>query len=287
MYDRVEAFYRPATVREALLLLQRGKGSARIVAGCTDVLAGSTPGPERPIRFLIDITRAGLSYIRKRSGAWTIGATTTMSEIEESAELRAIAGGLLVRAAAACGSVEVRNMATVGGNMANGSPAADLATPLLALDATVTVAGARGRRKVPLATYKAAARELLVEIGFLDPPRRARCGWSFQKLGRTALDISIVNVAAGLQLDARGRVKWARIALGAVAPAAMRMTEIEDAMAGRPLDSVLIGEVSKAVMGAVNPIGDVRAPAEYRREITRVLTVRALEECASHAGVTL
>lgn len=287
MYDRVEAFYRPATVREALLLLQRGKGSARIVAGCTDVLAGSTPSPERPIRFLIDITRAGLSYIRKRGGAWTIGAATTMSEIEESAELRAIAGGLLVRAAAACGSVEVRNMATVGGNMANGSPAADLATPLLALDATVTVAGARGRRKVPLATYKAAARELLVEIGFLDPPRRARCGWSFQKLGRTALDISIVNVAAGLQLDARGRVKWARIALGAVAPAAMRMTEIEDAMAGRPLDSVLIGEVSKAVMGAVNPIGDVRAPAEYRREIARVLTVRALEECASHAGVTL
>src|SRR5579864_5368483 len=126
MFESVEAFYRPPTVREALLLLQRGKGSARIVAGCTDVLAGSTPGPQRPVRFLIDITRAGLSYIRKRGDAWAIGATTTMAEIEESAGLRAVAGGILARAAAVCGSVEIRNMATVGGNMANGSPAADL-----------------------------------------------------------------------------------------------------------------------------------------------------------------
>ena len=171
--------------------------------------------------------------------------------------------------------------------MANGSPAADLATALLALDATAIVASPNGRRKVPLAGYKAAARELLVEIRFDNPPRRPRCGWSFLKFGRTALDISIVNVAAGLQLDAHGRVRWARIALGAVAPAVLRMTEIEEAMVGRPLDSALIGEISNAVMGAVNPIGDVRASAEYRREIARVLTARALQECASHAEVTL
>ena len=100
MFESVEAFYRPANVREALQLLQRGKGSARIVAGCTDMIVGG----DRSVRFLIDITRAGLSYIRRRGDTWAIGATTTMTEIEESAGIQALAGGLLSRAAAACGS---------------------------------------------------------------------------------------------------------------------------------------------------------------------------------------
>src|SRR5271157_1739754 len=169
MFESVEAFYRPANVREALQLLQRGKGSARIVAGCTDVIVGG----DRSVRFLIDITHAGLSYNRRRGANWAIGATTTMAEIEDSAEIRGLAGGLLSRAAATCGPVQIRNMATVGGNMANGSPAADLATPLLALDAAAVVADARGRRKMPLADYLAAARSPLRVVV---PEVRAHCG---------------------------------------------------------------------------------------------------------------
>ena len=293
MFEGVEAFYRPATTREALRLLQRGRGRARFVGGCTDLVLQPDPG----IRFLIDITRTGLSYIRRQNGCWKIGATTTMADIENSGQLQGLAGGLLPRAAATCGSIEIRNMATVGGNMANASPAADLAAPLLALDAEVWLescsSGRYVRRKMPLAGYLSEARgrhmrgSLLIEVSFPNPPRGARGGWSFQKLGRTAVDISLVNAAAGLGLDVRGRVKWVRLALGAVAPVPLRMTAIENQMLGRALDRALIAEACQAVESQVRPIGDQRASAEYRRHISGVLTRRALEECAEPVGCCL
>ena len=289
MFERVEAFHRPASVREALQLLQSAKGSARIVAGCTDVIVGG----DRSVRFLIDITHAGLSYIRNKGEKWSIGATTTMAELEESAGIQALAGGILARAAETCGSAQIRNVATVGGNMAHGSPAADLATPWLVLDAVAVVADAEARHRLPLAEYLAVARSrktansLLVEVTFPEPPGGSRCGWCFEKFGRTELDISIVNVAAGLELDARQRVKWARIALGAVGPAPLRMPEVEARMAGRQFDRGLIAEASEAVMHLVTPVSDQRASAEYRRELSRVLTGRALEACAAQAGCSL
>jgi carbon-monoxide dehydrogenase medium subunit len=289
MFDKVEAFYRPANVREALRLLSSGKGQARVVAGGTDVVVEG----DRSIRFLIDITHAGLSYIRHRGTACVIGATTTMAELEASDVIQALAGGLLSRAARTCGSALIRNLATLGGNMANGSPAADMATPLLVLDAAVVMADSKGRRKLPLAEYLEAARAsryakaLLVEVVIPDPPSGKGCQWSFQKLGRTAVDISLVNVSAGLQLDSRGRVKWVRIALGSVSPAPMRATAAEQRMAGRILDQALLAEIGAEVAREVSPISDARASAEYRREICSVLTRRALEECSAPAGCSL
>jgi carbon-monoxide dehydrogenase medium subunit len=289
MFDKVEAFYRPANVREALRLLHSGKGRARVVAGGTDVVVEG----DDSVRFLIDITHAGLSYIRRRGTAWVIGATTTMAELEASDMTQTLAGGLLARAARTCGSVPIRNLATLGGNMANGSPAADMATPLLVLDAAVVMLDARGRRKLPLAEYLAGARtrryakSLLVEVVIPEPPHGKGCRWSFQKLGRTAVDISLVNVAAGLQLDSRGRVKWARIALGSVAPAPMRASGAEQRMAGRIPDHALLAEIGAEVAREVSPISDARASAEYRREICSVLARRALEECSAHAGCSL
>lgn len=286
MFESVETFCRPASVREALQLLQNGKGSARIIAGCTDLIVEG----DRSVRCLIDLTYAGLDYIRRRGGNWTIGAATTMAKLEESVEVRGLAGGLLSRAAATCGAVQIRNMATIGGNMANGSPSADLATPLLALDASAVVADKSGRRKIPLLEYLAEARtlemrnSLLVEIVFPDPKRSVRCAWSFQKFGRTEVDISVVNVAAGLQLDIRGKVKWIRLALGAVAPTPIRMPVAENLAIGRKLDQALLNELCDSVSNEVRPISDIRASAEYRRELSRVLTRRAIEECAVHAG---
>ena len=289
MFEKVEAFYRPANVREALRLLSSGKGHARVVAGGTDVVVEG----DHSVRFLIDITHAGLSYIRHRGTACVIGATTTMAELEASDVIQALAGGLLSRAARTCGSALIRNLATLGGNMANGSPAADMATPLLVLDSSVVLEDAMGRRKLPLAEYLEAARPgryakaLLVEVVIPDPPRGKGCQWSFQKLGRTAVDISLVNVSAGLQLDSRGRVKWARIALGSVAPVPMRATGAEQRMAGRILDQSLLAEIGAEVAREVHPISDARASAEYRREICSVLTRRALEECSAPAGCSL
>ena len=128
-----------------------GKGQARVVAGGTDVVVEG----DDSVRFLIDITHAGLSYIRRRGTACVIGATTTMAELEASDVIQALAGGLLSRAARTCGSALIRNLATLGGNMANGSPAADMATPLLVLDAAVVMVDSKGRRKLPLAEYLA------------------------------------------------------------------------------------------------------------------------------------
>lgn len=289
MFDKVEAFYRPGNVREALRLLLSGKGRARVVAGGTDVVVEA----DRSVRILIDITQAGLSYIRRRGGACVIGATTTMAALESSPVIRALAGGILARAAATCGSVQIRNMATIGGNLANGSPAADTATPLLALDAEVVLADQRGRRKVPLAALYSGQRKilsgkaLLVEIVIGGAGHGPARRWSFQKLGRTETDISLVNVAAGLQLDSHGRAKWARIALGAVAPAPIRAVRAENLLVGRKLDETLLAEVCDKVAREVSPITDVRASAEYRRAMSRVLTRRALEECATREGCGL
>jgi CO/xanthine dehydrogenase FAD-binding subunit len=215
-----------------------------------------------------------------------------MADLEESRLIRGLASGILARAAATCGSVQIRNAATIGGNITNGSPAADLVTPLLALDAVVVLADLKGRRKMPLAEFlaargtKALRQSLLVEVT-VPAVKGRRCGWSFQKLGRTALDISLVNVAAGLQMNSSGGIEWARIALGAVAPAAIRASPAESILRGRKLDAATIAEAAEAVMGAVSPISDVRAPAEYRREMCGVLTRRALEECAAQGGCAL
>jgi carbon-monoxide dehydrogenase medium subunit len=286
VFDQVEAFCRPASVAEALRMLQRDRGRARIVAGGTDVVVAGGEG----VRVLIDITRAGLSYIRSKPGALAIGATATLAEIEESALLCRLAGGIIPRAAATCGSTTIRNMATLGGNLANASPAADMAVPLLALEASAVVAEARGRRKLPLAEYLVGAsagrfsNSILVEVTLPAPPGGKCCGWSFQKLGRTALDISLVSVAAGLKLDTRGRVKWARIALGSVAPTALRAETAEQLLAGRTPDAVAIAEAAAEVARAARPITDVRASAEYRREMSAVLARRAFEECMAAAG---
>jgi len=284
MFDTVEAFYRPGSVREALRLLQDGKNRARVVAGGTDLVVEA----DRSIRFLIDITHAGLSYIRRKDKACVIGATTTMAAIENSPAIRALAGGILARAAATCGSVQIRNMATLGGNLANGSPAADTASVLLALDAEVVLADAHGRRKIPLNEFYSGLRKtkaLIVEVAIPAPPRGGR--WSFQKLGRTENDISLVNAVAGLQLDSKGRVKWARIALGAVAPTPVRAVHAEKLLVGRQVDESALAEVCDEAAREARPITDVRASAGYRREMCRVLVRRALEECAAGTGCSL
>jgi carbon-monoxide dehydrogenase medium subunit len=288
MFEQVEVYHRPSSVREAVRLLQSGKGRTRIVAGGTDLAVDG----DSSVRALIDITHSGLTYIRRRGGACSIGAATTMTELEESPAIRSLAGGILARAAATCGSVQIRAVATVGGNIANGSPAADLVTPLLVLDAVLVVADSKGRHKLPLAEYlasrgaKTLRQSLLVEVT-VPVPKALRCGWSFQKLGRTALDISVANVAAALQVDRTGSIQWARLALGAVAPTAMRAGLTEENLRGRTLNADTIAEAAEGVMREVSPITDIRASAAYRREMCRVLTRRALEECATQSGCSI
>jgi len=286
MFDHIECFYRPSTLRGALLLLRKVGNHGRIVAGATDIVKQA----DRSTRFLIDITHLGLNYVRRNNRECLIGATTTMAALEHSSALRALAGGILAKAAATCGSIQNRNMATVGGNLANASPAADTAAVLLALDAQLVVANSRHKRKIALAEFYSGAHrtvlndELLEEVIIPPLPRGGHVGWSFQKLGRTETDISLVNVAAGIQADAHGCIKWARIALGAVGPTPLRARKAEELLLGNTFSEDLLTRVGEAVMKEVNPISDSRASAEYRREMSAVLARRALRECATQAG---
>ena len=287
MFDHVQAFYHPSSVPEALRLLRTLGPGSRVVAGGTDLAVQA----KRSTRYLIDITRLGLDYIRRQSGGWVVGATTTMAALEQSPKMRSLADGIVSQAASTCGSVQLRNMATVGGNLANASPAADTATPLLALDASVVVQAVRGKRVLPLSEFFSGPHRtalngaLLLEIRVPGPKPRSR--WCFQKLGRTEADISVVNLAAGLQFDSAGRCAFARLALGAVAPTPMRAQAAETLLAGQKLSRALLQRVAESVMQAVQPISDIRASAEYRREMCGVLARRALMECAERAGCAL
>jgi carbon-monoxide dehydrogenase medium subunit len=289
MFDHIERFYRPTSLREALLLLGKVGNRGRIVAGATDIVTQA----DRSTRFLVDITHLGLNYVRRNGRGWAIGSTTTMAALEDSAVIRALAGGILAKAASTCGSIQNRNMATVGGNLANASPAADTAAVLLALDAQMVVASSRRKRKIALAEFYSGPHRsvlndaLLKEVLIPALPGGGRSGWSFQKLGRTETDISLVNVAAGLQTDAGGRIKWARLALGAVGPTPLRARNAEGLLLGNTLNEDLLTRVGEAVRREVSPISDSRASAEYRREMSAVLVRRALRECAAQAGYKL
>jgi len=277
MFDNIQAFYRPGSIREAVQFLDNGCGQARYIAGGTDLAAKG----DRSIHFLVDVTRLGLNYIHSKDHTYRIGGATTLAAIEESPEIHRLAGGILARAAVAKGSVQIRNMATVGGILASASPAADLAVALLALDARLLIADRHGEREVNPGDTGGA---LIVEVVI---PTPGASNWSFQRMARMHGDVALVNVAAGLQLDSNGSCNWARIALGAVAPAPMRARRAEKLLTGRKLDRELLQHAGDEVATEISPIDDIRASAEYRRDMSRVLTKRALEECAAQAGVSL
>ena len=288
MMPWVESLDRPTTIPEALRLVRRGGRQARFVAGATDLLVQA----DRSVRYLVDVTRLRLDYIKRQRGGWAIGATTTMATLEHSRVIQRLANGVLALAASTCGSVQNRNLATLGGNLANASPAGDTAVPLLVLDAEVVMAGPKGRRRLPLSQFFRGVRKtalngaLLVEI-FIPKLLRAPVAWSFQKLGRVESDISVVNAAVSLALDKQGRCIWVRIAMGAVAPAPVRMVQAEKLLEGKRLDRAVVEEASEQVSKDVSPITDVRASESYRREMSRVLVRRALVECAGRLGVKL
>ncbi len=288
MFDRLRAFHQPTTVPAALRLLRserRAGGPGRFVAGGTDLVVQR----DRALRWLVDVTRLPLSYVKRRGGGWAIGATATMADLEHDAGLQRFADGILAEAAGAAGSPQIRNMGTVGGNLANASPAADLAPPLLVLDASVVIAG-RSRRTVPLDRFfrgvhrTALDGDLLVEVLLPAAPKSARAAWSFQKLGRLRSDIAVVNAAAAVGLGRDGRCAWARIALGAVAPTPIRARRAEARLVGRALDAAAVAAAAERAAQETRPVTDVRASAEYRREMSRVLVGRALGECLQRLG---
>jgi CO/xanthine dehydrogenase FAD-binding subunit len=274
-------YFAAADLSEALGLLADHREQATVLAGGTD-LGLKFHNRELQPGALVFIGQLQLDYIKNQDGTLVIGATTTIDDIAKSSLVLEKAP-VLAEAASRVADPSIRNAATIGGNLANASPSADTATPLLALDAELVLASQRGERVVPLAKFFTGphetvreADELLKEVQI--PPVKGRT--AFIKLGRRkAATISVANVAVRMVKDGP-RCEDVRIAAGAVAPTPLRCLEAEEVLKGKDLTEALVSEAAAKVSETCNPIDDERATRWYRRRVIKVLTERALKQAA-------
>lgn len=284
MWDR---YFTVRSIEEAVQLLTEHRGSARIVAGATDLILELERGQRPGVHSLIDITRVpGLDRIELDSEGWIhLGPLVTHNHCAASPLIieRAFA---LARACWEVGAPQIRNRGTVAGNLITASPANDSITPLMALDARVRLRSAAGDRTVPLREFYTGVRrtvmrddELLAEIAFRAPPAGARS--TFIKLGlRRAQAIAIVNVAVVLEFE-QDRPTAATISLGSVAPVIVHAPEAEQFLIGKPLDPSVVQRAAQLARQAAIPIDDVRGTARYRGEMVELCTLRALRSLSA------
>jgi len=271
------------TIDEVLQTLSERAGSARIVAGATDLILELERGIRTGIDSLIDVTRiSDLDHITiDEDNVIHLGPLVTHNHCVESRLIRARAYPL-ARAAWEVGAPQIRNRGTIAGNLITASPANDTITPLMALDASVTLQSVRGTRMVALQDFYTGVRktvmqpdEMLVDISF--PAMESTARGTFIKLAlRRAQAISIIDVALVLEIR-QGSVKSAAIALGAVAPTIIRAPEAESYLVGKSLSDNVIEEAARLTMHSCKPIDDIRGSAAYRSEMVRVCTLRALK----------
>jgi CO/xanthine dehydrogenase FAD-binding subunit len=283
----------PPTLGEAIAHLAAHGPKTQRLAGGTDLLLAIQAEAVSP-DFVLDVRRIPelqvLEYDEARG--LILGAAVTLRTVETSPVVRSRYPHL-ASSAAEIGSVQVRNLGTVGGNVCNAAPSADTAPALLTLEATARLAGPRGERTVPLDRFFTGPRQTVMQpdellVSLQIPAPASRTGGTYLKLKvRSALDIAIVGVAATVKLaPGDGVVQWARIALGAVAPTPLRIPGAEALLAGQALEPRLLEEVGRAAAAACRPISDLRASAEYRREMVAVLTRRAVLQAVEMARET-
>ncbi len=280
---RPSSFIRPRDIQEVLSALEE-EPAAKIIAGGTDLLVEKNP----TITCLIDVSRLPLNYVDRSHEIIRIGSCATLRNVERSSILQTPSLFSIVEAARSIGGVAIRNVATVGGNLCNAVPSADMPPPLIALDSQVRVLGRGGEREMALENFFTNVRktalapgEMLIEVDVPVPAERT--GSSFVKLGRAAHDIAVVNAAARVTLKDE-ICESARIVLGAVAPIPMRACKAESVLEGRRLNASLIAEAARVAASEAKPISDVRASVEYRTDMCRVLVERALERAVLRAS---
>ena len=272
----------PKTKEEVLKILKQEKSKACIVAGCSNVL----PYIKDKIisgKLLLDISGIGeLNYIRKSEGNLYIGAATTISDLINSKVIREECS-VLHQAAEDFADPTVRNSATIGGNLADASPAADVAPPLLVLYAVLEIENINEKREVSLKDFFTGPRkttlhddEMITSIKIKsDSLNKNGC---FIKLGlRQAMAISLASIAMILETEEE-KVTDVRIAMGSVAPTPLRLINVEEFLINQKIDDILLEEAMKKVSETVKPIGDVRASADYRRYVSGVLFKRAFNQ---------
>ncbi len=278
-------YLEPATIEEAVSLLTKYNGRAKVIAGGTDLLVQMRQKVIRP-DYVVDITNIpGLDYINyDEEKGLRIGALTTIRSLEKSAELRQ-RYPVISQAASQLGSVAIRNMGTLGGNLCNAAPSAETAPALIGLSAKAKIVGPDGERVVPLedffigpGTTVLKTAELLVEIQAPVLPPRTK-GVYLKHAIRGTIDLAIVGVAIIATLEPETKVcEDIKVVLGAVAPTPMRTKKTEELITGKRIDDTLINESAESASTEARPISDVRASAWYRTEMVKVLTRWALRE---------
>jgi xanthine dehydrogenase iron-sulfur cluster and FAD-binding subunit A len=279
------------TIEEVLQALSKKGERTRIVAGGTDLILELERGVRKGIETLIDVTRIpDLDHITiDGDNVIHLGPLVTHNHCVESRLIRARAYPL-ARAAWEVGAPQIRNRSTIAGNLITASPANDTITPLMALDASITLQSTKGTRTIPLKDFYTGVRktvmqpdEMLVDISF--PAMEATARGTFVKLAlRRAQAISIIDVALILDTSTSlstsleaDTIKSASIALGAVAPTIIRAGEAEKYLVGKTLRNEVIEEAARLTMNSCKPIDDIRSSAAYRSEMVRVCTLRALK----------
>jgi len=276
-------YFEPKTVSEALSLLAKHGAEAKVIAGGTDVMV-DIKYKEEP-GCLINIKKIpGLGAIQENGASLRIGALTTIRDLESSALVRDKLP-VLWEAAHQFASLQIRNTATIGGNICRASPSGETLTPLLVLDAKAKIAFSDGEKTEPFASFfqgpgksTVGSKGLLTEIDVPYPAAGSKSVY-LKHAVRGAMDIAMVGVAVLITPDAaKNSLQDVRIGLGAVAPTPLRAAKTEALLRGKPLTAALLKEAAAMAASESSPISDQRSSAEYRRWIVEALTRRGLEQ---------
>jgi carbon-monoxide dehydrogenase medium subunit len=270
----------PSSIDQAVALLLAEPGEARVLAGGTDLLVQLRTDLIEPA-LLVDIKGiAELREIREEGGGFRVGAAVTGAELKEHPRLKSVWAGV-VEAANLIGSTQIQGRASMGGNLCNGSPAADSVPALIAVGARASIVGPRGRRELPVEDVMLAPRRLALEKGeivasFVFPPKPARTGDAYLRfIPRTEMDIAVVGCGVCLTLDAGGTCTAARVSLGAVAPRPLLVPDAAKALIGSKVDDAALKKLDAAARAACRPIDDKRGTKDYRVKLAGVLARRA------------
>jgi CO/xanthine dehydrogenase FAD-binding subunit len=270
----------PESLDTAIALLAGARGDARVLAGGTDLLVQMRSDILDP-ELIVDIKRIPETRsIREEGGGWRIGAAVTGAELKDNAKLKQVWPGV-VEAANLIGSTQVQGRATLGGNLCNGSPAADSVPALIAAGAMAAVAGPQGRRDVPVEDVMIGPRQLSLRKGelvvsFFLPPRAKGSSDAYLRfIPRSEMDIAVVGSGVSITVDGSGTIIAARVSLGAVAEKVLLVPGAAQAIIGSNLDRAAQDRLAAAARAACRPIDDKRGTTDFRIEVAGVLTRRA------------
>ena len=279
-------FRRPKTLSELTSVLAESNG--RILAGGTDIIPKMRRA-QFTASTLVDISKINeLRFIREQKQRIHIGSLTTHQEIANSSLLAAV-NPALVASALTVGCEQTRNRGTLGGNIANASPAADTIPPLLIFDTKVHLLAKSGERTIPLDEFlvgpgktKLIPGELICGVSF--QPLSGTWGVSFMKLGkRKGMAISVVSAAAAVVRGPDGRIKKSQLCLGSVAPKVVRSPKAEEKLIGQFPSPEILDQAAQSCLGDIAPINDIRSTSEYRSHSAVILARRVLKQSVSHA----